>query len=456
MVTLESAARIIIRQESGMEKAPAVKGREADLFDDTELFGPKKGVYFKKARNRILSDIDELIRENRWGDVIDLYHPVEDKAPDLAASGEDLAVREKIAFALGQVKRFDEAIDQLKACIQAVPDNFYTRSSLAYTAYNSLFAAKNKEIFLAGESRTARIKLAHDNFRQAQELRPDGVTNFYRQGMLYAQIENKPKPALPLFNRACRNWESLDEKEQARRHQEKKNYVKSLYRSASLLLSAGNGREALERIKRCLEQDEQSNHINLGFKYFALGKVQFHLDNYPEAKNALLFALQSSGKGRPVDFVHELLARTYLALEKTDKALETINAVPEKLRRSYYRWTEADVLCVAGQYDRAKAVLLADADRDSRTRHISLVRLAKIDYTLKNYAEAGRHAEKAVSFFRKKWGNAYYEGIFWQALNCFKAGETSRAGQLVEEIETECPRYPGLSRLRQLISGQQP
>ena len=89
----------------------------------------------------------------------------------------------------------------------------------------------------------------------------DGITNFYRQGMLYSQIENKPKPGLALFNTACANWEKLSEKEQGQRHQEKKNYIKSLYQSASLLLDAGNGFGALERIKKYLEQDEQTNTI---------------------------------------------------------------------------------------------------------------------------------------------------------------------------------------------------
>ncbi|MGD9686374.1 MAG: hypothetical protein AB7U43_05305, partial [Desulfobacter sp.] len=41
----------------------------------------------------------------------------------------------------------------------------------------------------------------------------------------------------------------------------------------------------------------------------------------------------------------------------TDKAMETIGGVPEKFRRPYYRWTEADILCTAGQFETAKTIL---------------------------------------------------------------------------------------------------
>ncbi|MBT3807704.1 MAG: hypothetical protein HOG03_24415 [Desulfobacula sp.] len=452
MVTLEAAARIIQKPENET-RVQTQKVPESDLFDEKELFGIQAGQYLKKSRNRILADIEELTRGNRWDDIISLYHPAEEKIPELVQAGMDLRVREKAAFALGQVRQFDEAIKVLKGCVKLEPDNFYSRASLAYTAYNSLYAAKNKEIFLAGNSRVERIALAHENFQKAQSLRPSGVTNFYRQAMLYSQIENKPKPALVLFNTACSNWENLSEKEQARRHQEKKNYIKSLYRSASLLLNAGNGFAALEQIKKCLEQDEKTNTVDLGFKYFALGKVNFHIDDYQKARDALLFALQSSPAGKPVDFIYELLARTYLAMGKTDRALEAIGKVPERARRPYYRWTEADVLCSAGRYEHAKKVLLDVVSRDKRSRHISLLRLAKIDYTLKSWEYAAQYAKKAVAFFREKWGNAYYEGLFWQALCTFKSGRVKESESLLIELEDQCRFFPKLDRLATMIRG---
>jgi tetratricopeptide (TPR) repeat protein len=253
MATLESAARIIHRPETPSAQAvPSSREPETesktDLFTQDELFGVKKGQYIKKARARVLADIESLYGNCRWQDIVSLYHPVEEKLPELDEAGMADMVKEKIAFAMGHLKQFDDAISLLAACIRNDPDNFYTRSSLAYTAYSSLFAAKNREIFLAGAPRARRIELAHENFTRARKLRPDGVTNNYRHAMLYLQIQNKPKPALHLLNQAVANWENLSEEDQSRRHQEKKNYVKSLYRSASVLLANGEALKALERI----------------------------------------------------------------------------------------------------------------------------------------------------------------------------------------------------------------
>ena len=55
--------------------------------------------------------------------------------------------------------------------INGDPGNFYHHSSLAYTAYNSLFAAQNRDVFLRGKARADRKELAHRHFRRSQELR---------------------------------------------------------------------------------------------------------------------------------------------------------------------------------------------------------------------------------------------------------------------------------------------
>ena len=135
------------------------------------------------------------------------------------------------------------------------------------------------------------------------------MTNFYRQGMLFRKIERKTDSALPLFQRAVGNWDRLDQKDREVRHQERKNVIKSLFQTASCLIEMDVPEKALDAIKRCLAEDETSHHMAVLFKYFALGKVYFHLNRFQEARDALLFALQS-GAGEPDDFVRELLGRT--------------------------------------------------------------------------------------------------------------------------------------------------
>jgi len=190
----------------------------------------------ERSLRRTLSDLEELFRENRWEDALVVVYPLEEKMPEMVESGMDCEVRAKAAFALGQIGRFDEAIHELTLCVEKEPDRFLYHSSLAYTAYNSLYAGMNREIFLRGRPRMERIALAHAHFRKAQELRPRGVTNFYREGMLFKQIERKTEKSIPLFERAAGNWENMEESEKKERMRERKNYVKSLYQLASALL----------------------------------------------------------------------------------------------------------------------------------------------------------------------------------------------------------------------------
>ena len=462
MVSLGSVARIIskpdtvdspVQDSSSLPDPRQSSAEERDPFFsfDDMIAPPESGA--EQVKRRVLGDLGELMGENRWEDMVALYYPVDEKVPDLTSAGLDLPVREKLAFALGHIKRFDDAIKELLICVDREPDNFFVRASLAYTAYNSLYAAKNREIFLAGDARAKRIKLAHQNFRKAQELRPDTVTNFYRQAMLTSQIENKPDKALPLFKQACVNWEGLGEEERSRRHQEKKNYIKSLYRLGSLLLKSGNGRGALERVNLCLALDEKSNYVTLAFKYFALGKVHYHLGDYEAARNALLFANQSSGSN-PKDFVAELLARTYLALGSSDKALKTIEQIPQRFRRPYVHWTEADILCAMKSFDRAMEVLKKSAEKDGRSRHKSLMRMARISYLVKDYEGTLEHAGGAVGFFQEKWGNVFSEGVFWQALAAYRLGRYRQAEAFALELKANCRFYPKLDRLMGMIQSQ--
>ncbi len=395
---------------------------------------------------RISAEIGELTRENRWADALALFHPVEEKLPEIATDEMRVRIREKNAFALGQIKRFDEAMAELKKCLAVEPDNFFHHSSLAYTAYNSLYAARNREIFLSGNIRKERIETAHRHFKAAQALRPDGVTNFYREGMLWKQIEDKVEKALPLFHKAVSNWEACTEDERERRHQERKNYVKSLYQLAGSLLETGKAMKSLDALKKCMTADEGTDLVSLVHKYFALGKIHYQLNRNAEARDALLFALQCQAGPAP-DYVCELLGRTYLSMEAPEKALEVLGKVPEKHRRAYFLWTIADAQCALKNFEAARKTLAWATERDTRAKHKSLLRLAKIEYVHGRFEAALEHAKSADAFFRKTWGNACADALFWQAAASLHLGQKDAARGLAEELRTHAPFYPKLERL---------
>jgi len=405
------------------------------------------------ARNRLrmaLAELAEIFREKQWQQALDLFYPVDEKLPELVDLCLDMQVREKIAFCLGQLGRFDDAIGQLQLCVAREPENFYPHNALAYMAYNSLFAAKNREIFLSGKLREDRIALAHRHFMEAQRLRPDGVTNFYRQGMLWHKIENKPKKALPVFSRAVSNWEALSQDEKNGRQQERKNYVKALFQKAGILLAQGDCRGADRTLRRCLEEDEKSDYLSRLHKYFALGKIEYHANRLQEAKNALLFAEKCRSR-EPIDFIFELLARVYLGMKNPEKAMAAIEQVPEPHRRPYYRWTEADVLCAMERYDRARAVLEACTQRDRRSRHKGLIRLCRIEYLSGDFRNVMDHAREADRFFREQWTNPCADALFWLAAGALRAGEMDQARSAAWELRDFQPGYPKLDRLLKLV-----
>ena len=72
----------------------------------------------ERGLKRTLLEIDELVRENKREDAVSIFHPVEEKEPVLVEHGLADGLRSKVAFALGQLKRFDEAIKELLPCVQ--------------------------------------------------------------------------------------------------------------------------------------------------------------------------------------------------------------------------------------------------------------------------------------------------------------------------------------------------
>ncbi|MDO9109512.1 MAG: hypothetical protein Q7U40_02565, partial [Desulfatirhabdiaceae bacterium] len=188
---------IVIKPAPSQIQSEPVDTLVEDEFIAIADLNTVKTEVLRTYSRQVQSEIEELQRDNRWEDILSLFYPVESKLPDLVEKKLDTEIRSQMGFVLGQLKRFDNALTELSICVQRDAENFSYHSSMAYTAYNSLYAAKNREIFLAGNLKSQRIELAHTHFRCAQLLRPDGVTNYYREGMMFKQIENKADRALP-------------------------------------------------------------------------------------------------------------------------------------------------------------------------------------------------------------------------------------------------------------------
>ncbi len=399
---------------------------------------------------RVRGEIAALKAENRWEDILALFHPVADKLPELAATGLSLPVLREVAFCLGHAGRYDEAIAAYNACLEQDPNDFFHHSGMAYTLYDSLYAAKARQVMLHPAERRQRIEQAHAHFQAAQRLRPEGVTNYYRQGVLYKQIQNKKEKARPLFETAVRNWLAYTDEQRQVRHQERKNYVKALYQLSSCLLDEKRLQDALARLRECMAEDEASSHLSALHKHFALGKILFQMGLLEQARQALEFAAHQANP-EDDDFVFELLARVYLAEKSLDKAWSAVQRVPQHKRRPYFRWTEADVLAARGETQRAKKVLEQAAERDRKGRHKALLRLVRLDFQAGNYQQCLDWAEQADAFFRQSYANPCADALFWKAGALIRLSRMDEARNIAAELEAFRPGYPFLPRLRELL-----
>jgi len=425
-------------------------GRPQDFLDGLAALGLTRELLQRTAK-RHLVEIQELRSENRWEDILALFHPLEEKAPELAATEFSAPLRAELAFALGHLARYDEAIALYQQCLELQPDSFHYHAGLAYTAYDSLYAAKGRRTLMHPAERKARIELAHHHFQAAQALRPERVTNYYRQGMLFKQVQNKKEQARPLFERAVRNWWAYTEEERRERHQERKNYVKALFNLASCELDAGLPQKALQDLQRCIAEDQEHGFIATIHKQFALGKVFYHLGHLDHALQALSAAAAEASPEED-DYVFELTARLHLLRADPESAWQAVNRIPPRRRRPYVRWTEAEVLAARGEWQRAVKVLAEAAENDRRGAHKALLQLARLEFRQGRFEHALQAAQRAEQFFQQHYQNPCFDALFWQAAALLRLNRRPEAQAVAGTLQELQPHYPNLSKLRQLLA----
>ncbi len=438
-------ARIIKKAEASKKENYTINEDEFLTTEDFRVNIPN----LKENFFRITGEISELSSKNKWTEIIDIFYPVEDKLPEFTNSEFQAELRSKLSFALNQLGKFDEAIAELQKAVEHDPDKFIYHHNLAYTAYNSLYSAKNRKIFLRGNHKKERIELAKKHFQAAFAIRPDTITNFYRMGMLIKEIENKPLKSFNYFHTAVKNWEKLDEQAREKRHQEKKNYIKSLYQLASALLKSGKVKEPYDYLTRCIEEDKQTDYIMPQNKYFALGKIFVFKGDYKKAVEHLETALEYSSKKE--DFIIELLARSYFFGKNTEKALKIIQRLDNRWMKPYCRWTKADILCSLKRLEEAENVLSEKLETDTKSRHKTLIRLAKINYLKGSYKKCLEYSILASQFYSSTWQNTNAECLYWECVSLYRLGKTEKAMQAVLKIKKLHPGYQNIHLVEKKI-----
>lgn len=450
--SLESRARVVGHVDLAQEAEHPVPGHgQDDDFLTGQAASPWTGEQVQRDLDRTLAEIRELQTDNRWDDIIALFHPVADKLPELVSSGLENEVRLKVGFALCRAGRHDEALACLAPVAKQDPDNGMAHYTLAYTALDALFTIRSSRQPIPPGEKTRLIETGHTHFLEACRLCPDSVTFFYRHAVLYKEIENKTRRAIPLFEQAITNWERKDAETRKKHHQQYPKYIKAMYHLASCFLQNGMPSRSLKLVDKVIDFDRDRDYMQPVFKYFAMGKVLHALGRPEQALEHLEMAVYRAGQGQPVDFVYELAARCGLLLGQPERAARYIGRIPSSGRRPYVRWTEADVLTALGRKEEALRVLAATAGRDRRSRHKALIRMARIHLTTGRFDEAVRLSSEAAEFCLNTFGNQSHEALFWQAAGLYKLDRVEEALKIVENLEQRRFRYPHFNRLCQLV-----
>lgn len=450
--SLESRARVVGHVDFAQEAERQVSGHGLDDdFLTGQAASPWSGEQMQRDLNRILAEVRELQTDNRWDDIIALFHPVAEKLPELVGSGLDNEVRLKVGFALCRAGRHEEAIACLAPVTKQDPDNGMAHYTLAYTALDALFAVRSSRRPIPPGGKTRLIETGHAHFLEACRLCPDSVTFFYRHAVLCKEIENKIRRAIPLFEQAIANWERKDADTKKKHHQQYSKYIKAMYHLASCFLQNGMPGRSLELVEKVIELDHDRDYMQPVFKHFAMGKILHAMGRPEQALEHLEVAAYRAGRGQPVDFVYELAARCGLLLGQPERAAKYIGRIPSSGRRPYVRWTEADVLTARGRKEEALRVLAATAERDRRSRHKALIRMARIHLTTGKFDEAVRLSSEAAEFCLNTFGNQSHEALFWQAAGLYRLDRIEEALKIVEDLEQRRFRYPNFHRLSQLV-----
>lgn len=448
----ESKARIVghVDLKEEPEYPAAGTATESDFLTD-QAASPWSGDRLQLEHDRIIAEIMELQAENRWDDIIALFHPVTDKVPELVENGMTDEIRLKIGFSLCRTGRHSEAIRCLAPVVDSDSENAIAHYTIAYTALDALFSIRTARRPLARKEKVCLLEKGHHHFEEACRLRPDSVTFFYRHGVLYKEIEGKYRRAIPLFEQAIANWERKDGETRKKHHQQYPKYIKAMYHLASSFLQNGMPGRSLNLMKRVIELDRNRDHMQPVFKHFAMGKVLHVLGKPEQALEHLEVAAYRADKGQSVDFVYELAARCGLLLGRPEQAARYIDQIPSTRRRPYVRWTEADVLVAGGQRDKALQILAATAKRDRRSRHKALVRMAHIQLTLGRLDEAEHLSREAAEFCRNSFGNPSHEALFWQAAALYRLDRFAESLTIITALEEHHFRFPNFNRLAGLV-----
>jgi tetratricopeptide (TPR) repeat protein len=388
----------------------------------------------------VLSGLLEHKQKRRW---VEIASAADCIPADL--SGHWLRIADEVAFALGQLRRTDEAAALFERAFAAEPTH-RRASALAYLYYSALLGGRGPGKKNAGpcRDREADLRAFTRWMHEALERDPGSIKDLYRLGVFEAQVQScHDAPALRAFERAVDLYRVLPGDVRERRHDLFKPYVKCLYAGARSALRLGRLQSARKLIFACIREDERTDHVEPVHKLLMAGKVCAAQGQLDHAERAFRLALDARGPGSR-DYVYSALAGLAARAGRFDEAAAWIEQHLPPHRRPASIWRLlGDIRRAAGKNEEARTAYENALRRDRVGRHLTLVRLGQLHLEAERNDRAERAFEEANTFRRRRYLSDHVPALQGLLAVARVRGDARRVAELQRAI-TACEKkhYP--------------
>lgn len=324
--------------------------------------------------------------------------------------GDSAALADEVAFALGQLRRFDAGIELLERAWR-VEGTYRRASALAYLHYS---ASMELRVPARARERGAGLQPARERHREgfrawiAEALRLGGgsVKDLYRLGIFEAQVESlHDKVALRAFLAALRAYSNLDDATRERRHDLRKYFVRSLYAGARSALRLGQVKLARKLCFSCIREDGERDHVERVHKLGLAAKICVTSGELDAAERAVRQALDAPGPPRR-EHLHLLMAEILRRRGQLDAAVAWIDRSVRPHHRSAAAWRALGDLHVERADDAAaERAFRSCLERDRLGRHLTLVRIGDLARRRGDLRAATTAYQKALQFRRRRYSS---------------------------------------------------
>lgn len=317
-----------------------------------------------------------------------------------------LGLADRVAFALGQLRNFVDAVDLTSRAFALVP-TARRAASLAYLFYASLLEEASPQRGRdRPRARCVERQLSRKAFREWTEralaLDARAVKVWYRLGIFESKVEHgRDKRALRAFEQAIELFRALPVEDQARRGDLRKACHRAHYAAARSALALGLGARARAHAFACIRADRDHDDVAPVHKLTMAGKACLAQGELEHAERAFRLALEAKGPPRR-DFLYDLLADVARARGEWDVAARWIETHVSPPRRSPAQWRKLGELALAqGEVSRALTCLKNALMRDRSGRHLTLTALGDA-LRATGDARAAQRAYRDAMAFRQR------------------------------------------------------